>query len=195
MSILISQGRSLLLVVEPSFVTQQQGTGTGDPDDDDDADESDEDDADDADLPSNANSILDNLGGSFHSLPQGPEKIDRHIKMSHSPYGPGPSGDPDGASTPPRPPPRDPKGKEKEYDINPNSNGHNRLYGATSAPTSLTAFQFPPAMKLKGEENYQLWKARMIDLVTSNGLEKYISVRHCSRKPKEVDFDDTEATD
>ena len=53
------------------------------------------------------------------------------------------------------------------------------------------SLHLPASMKLKGEENYTIWKDQMLDLATSNQLKKYISEK--ARKPDFVDVDDEKA--
>ena len=60
----------------------------------------------------------------------------------------------------------------------------------TSSGSSL---HLPSSMKLKGEENYAVWKEAMLNLAISNGLKRYL--RKDPRKPIQVDEDDTKASD
>ena len=49
--------------------------------------------------------------------------------------------------------------------------------------------QLPEGMKLKGEENYNSWRAAIENMAKSNGLRRYIHEK--GKAPKEVDeFDD-----
>lgn len=57
-----------------------------------------------------------------------------------------------------------------------------------------TTLYLPAAAKLKGDENWSVWKPRIKDLAVANGLEKYISVRHIKSAPKFVDFEDEDAS-
>ena len=54
--------------------------------------------------------------------------------------------------------------------------------------TSNSALHLPTALKLKGEENFEVWKEAMINLAKTNGLIKYI--RPNQQIPKEYKFDD-----
>lgn len=51
----------------------------------------------------------------------------------------------------------------------------------------------PNSLKLKGEENYAIWKDAMTDLAKANGCQRYIHAK--ARPPKKVDeFEDDEYT-
>jgi hypothetical protein len=60
----------------------------------------------------------------------------------------------------------------------------------TSSGSSL---HLPSSMKLKGEENYTVWKEAMLNLAISNGLKRYL--QKDPRKPIQVDEDDTKVSD
>jgi hypothetical protein len=47
--------------------------------------------------------------------------------------------------------------------------------------------------KLKGQENYSMWKPRMLNLATANGLDRYFSNKY--KKPPEADEFDKKATE
>lgn len=69
-----------------------------------------------------------------------------------------------------------------------------RLHTETTFTVSSTSLQLPPTLKLKSEENYPVWKTMMVDLATSNGLDKYINVRACKNKPRAIEWDDDKAS-
>lgn len=46
------------------------------------------------------------------------------------------------------------------------------LDGSTTSSNTSSSLQLPARFHLKGEENYALWRSRITDLATSNGLEK-----------------------
>ena len=60
----------------------------------------------------------------------------------------------------------------------------------TSSGSSL---HLPSSMKLKGEENYAVWKEAMLNLAISNRLKRYL--QKDPRKPIQVDEDDTKVSD
>jgi hypothetical protein len=57
--------------------------------------------------------------------------------------------------------------------------------------TTSTSLHLPASMKLKGEENYTVWKEQMMFLAKSNQLKKFISEN--AKKPDFVDEDDEKA--
>jgi hypothetical protein len=61
----------------------------------------------------------------------------------------------------------------------------------TNDNSTSSSLYLPASLKLKGEENYNVWKEQMLDLATSNQLKKYISEK--ARKPVFVDEDDEKA--
>jgi hypothetical protein len=47
--------------------------------------------------------------------------------------------------------------------------------------------------KLKGQENYSIWKPRILNLATANGLDRYFSDKY--KKPFKVDKFDKKTTE
>jgi hypothetical protein len=47
--------------------------------------------------------------------------------------------------------------------------------------------------KLKGQENYLMWKPRILNLATANSLDRYFSNKY--KKPPEADEFDKKATE
>jgi hypothetical protein len=52
---------------------------------------------------------------------------------------------------------------------------------------------FQKDQKLKGQENYLIWKPRMLNLATTNGLDRYFSNKY--KKPPKVDEFDKKTTE
>ena len=53
--------------------------------------------------------------------------------------------------------------------------------------SSHTSLSLPEASKLKGAENYQQWKDKVINIAKSNGIAKFLHEKSRTKKPQEVD--------